>query len=361
MYCPNCGKEATPGAKFCAACGGRLNAPEPGAAEAPATPEIVAASSKQPPVEPTPQGEAFFEATTKQSRKQLKLPNFKSRGAIITYVASGVAVLLLIAGSFVPGLYKPLTESQMPALAKAVGSSQLNENLTAVCDGITAAMPSQDTLDTYAAREAQIAAVGSNARAMLKFYNRTDWLTTSSEAVALESTYRDVSDEGLTTLAKTYNAMGINDKNRDLLAKVWRDDYLAALNTDCPAASSFEVTRATLSEYDMTVNDAVSLADSAPWYPVGYNESPDDSNLAWKWVSAYSDCYSCSYWHVKVIAKDSCPTGLYAEINILNGGSVVDWTNDTVPYLGAGETAILEFDTYSSSAESGRLTQLHCD
>jgi len=337
MYCPNCGKEATPNAKFCAACGGRLNAPEPTVGEAPATPEAVAATEKEATEEPTPQAAASFKEAAKQPKKPLKLPSFKSRGAIITYVVSGVAVLALLAGSFVPGLYQPLTESQMPALGKAVSSSQLNENLTAVCDGITAAMPSQETLDTFAAREAQIAAVGSNARAMLKFYNRTDWLTTSSEAVSLESSYRNLSDEGLTTLSKSFNAMGINNKNRALLAKVWHDDYMAALNTDCPAASSFEVTRATLSEYDMTVNDAVSLADSAPWYPVGYNESPDDPNLAWKWVNAYSDCYSCSYWHVKVIANNTCPTGLYAEINILNGESVVDWTNDTVPYLAPGK------------------------
>jgi hypothetical protein len=71
------------------------------------------------------------------------------------------------------------------------------------------------------------------------------------------------------------------------------------------------------------------------------------------------DYFTC--WQMRVTTQDGCPDGLYAEINIESGGTVVDYSNDALGSLGAGETALLEFtDTSESGGRTGSLGQIDC-
>ncbi|NBQ97719.1 MAG: hypothetical protein EBT26_03385 [Microbacteriaceae bacterium] len=113
--------------------------------------------------------------------------------------------------------------------------------------------------------------------------------------------------------------------------------------------------------FNMLLESVNDLASSAPWYPEGYKESPDDSNMAWKWARGISCSYGDSCWHVKVISAVTC-TDVYAEINIMDSsGSIIDWTNDTLGYLAPGNVGTLEFRTYNDYAQTGSLTKLHCN
>lgn len=101
-------------------------------------------------------------------------------------------------------------------------------------------------------------------------------------------------------------------------------------------------------------------ADSVPWYPKGFREfSP---GLATKWVDNPNvDCYSCTYWQLDIVTLDGCPNGLYAEMNILNSnGTVIDWTNDSLPLLSVGDKARLTFETYNDASAKGSLATLQC-
>lgn len=103
------------------------------------------------------------------------------------------------------------------------------------------------------------------------------------------------------------------------------------------------------------------------WVPVGFNLWSGDSNIAWKWSTDYENydgCDDCVYWTVDVISKTGCSSGVYGSLNIQKGGVTIDWTNDTVPYLGPMEKARLAFEKYgysdSGSNIRGDLTTLNC-
>ena len=137
--------------------------------------------------------------------------------------------------------------------------------------------------------------------------------------------------------------------------------FVAAFDRDvkkmCNLGKSFEATAALLSKVSSFGSDVVSVAAMKPWYPKGYSEW--SSGLAYKFVKKYYNCWGCWYWHMKVVTDTTCPNGIYAELNVEDGGSVVDWTNDSVPYLGAGKKATLRFITYYGYA-TGDLTELSC-
>jgi Protein of unknown function (DUF2510) len=103
------------------------------------------------------------------------------------------------------------------------------------------------------------------------------------------------------------------------------------------------------------------IKNDVTWVPSGYTPWSDDKSIAWKWDrSAGNDCYSCRYWTVEVVSKLGCSGGVYGEMNILQNGTVVDYTNDTLSYLSPGQKGRLSFETYRDGTFTGRLTELTC-
>jgi major membrane immunogen (membrane-anchored lipoprotein) len=132
-----------------------------------------------------------------------------------------------------------------------------------------------------------------------------------------------------------------------------------ALLTACSSTSSSSdsLTSSTESE-----SDASDPGLDTSWTPAGFNEW--DDNVAWKWVERESDCSDCIYWHIQIVTNMGCPNGVYSSINISENDEVVDWTNDSIPYLGPGQKAVLAFEKYglsgSGSDYEGSLTELNC-
>lgn len=99
------------------------------------------------------------------------------------------------------------------------------------------------------------------------------------------------------------------------------------------------------------------------WAPSGYSQW--DDSIAYKFTtkSGKWPCQDCNFWKVTVVANQGCPGGVYGELNMLDSrGTVQDWTNDSIPYLGPGEKAVLKFThyNYDSSLKTGELTNLTC-
>jgi hypothetical protein len=60
-----------------------------------------------------------------------------------------------------------------------------------------------------------------------------------------------------------------------------------------------------------------------------------------------------------VKSQYGCLDGLYAEINIKRGNTVIDYANDRLGSLGAGEEALLTFND-TSNGSLAELTQIDC-
>lgn len=96
------------------------------------------------------------------------------------------------------------------------------------------------------------------------------------------------------------------------------------------------------------------------WPPTGFTDY--DGEVAYKWTTSTtdSDCSGCTYSTMDVTALYGCDS-LYVEVNFLDStGSIVDWSNDTVSSLSAGQTARLEFDTWEDYADQTEITDVSC-
>lgn len=136
------------------------------------------------------------------------------------------------------------------------------------------------------------------------------------------------------------------------------------INTDPPAGtkvkrgSSIQIN---VSNSPIVESETDKKVDSPPWYPEGY--SSYSTELAYQWVAGGPDpcgSISCHYFTMNVTPHFGCPNGVYVEINMTSGGVVVDWSNDTVPALAAGQTAQLQFISYQDNVDSGQVANMSC-
>jgi len=87
--------------------------------------------------------------------------------------------------------------------------------------------------------------------------------------------------------------------------------------------------------------------------------------MAGRWleqgVDSEWDCKHYSYCTVfKVYAYRDCPNGVYAEVNKKNAsGTIVDWTNDTLGPMNAGDFGVLVFRGTGDGTTSS-LSELKC-
>jgi hypothetical protein len=141
-------------------------------------------------------------------------------------------------------------------------------------------------------------------------------------------------------------------------------EFAESTFTTCSLAKEWENLRTDANSIDSKLERLNSLASNVPWYPEGYAEI-QSGDYAYKNISksANIDCYECRYAIMNFISKFGCPSGLYVEVNFMDSsGTVYDWSNDTLPTLGARQKARLEFITYRSSGGSGtwRIANINC-
>ena len=126
-------------------------------------------------------------------------------------------------------------------------------------------------------------------------------------------------------------------------------------SSDTSSTASSEPTAAASSE---------PTVDEAPWFPAGYSEVQD--GIALKWMTVAEDnasdaCTGDHCWGAYVIARDGCPSSLYAEITLLDGQDVqLGYTNDSVGSVSPGTKVRLMFNTYENSARQARLAKVSC-
>jgi hypothetical protein len=117
-------------------------------------------------------------------------------------------------------------------------------------------------------------------------------------------------------------------------------------------------------------SDSFESTESEPTPTAELNWAPKkftqvDESIAYRFTTNKGSwpCQDCNFWKLTVIANQECTNGVYAELNMKDSsGTVVNWSNDSIPYLGAGQKAVLTFENYpyDSNLESGELTKLTC-
>jgi hypothetical protein len=364
MFCSNCGNNlGAEKPKFCGNCGTPTGKSKV-AKKKPANDESVEvseASSSAP--EETNTEEVFSEVTetAELSSLQQKLDEIPTRLKII-YGSAIAAVLAIFVGlGFVPGLYAPLNATNMPTMADQFTTEELKKIARSHCTTLNNTVPTAETLAVYEDQIAQIKKVGEGdeGRKMKTFASKATWLAPTSTQSDFTARVEAVISAALTDTVKDVELLGLSDSNRGLMESLWSSAFTTLVKAECDFEGVETETLSTLSTYDNVMSRASSVASNAPWYPKGYYEY--STNLAYKWVTKSYDCWSCWYWHLKVITNVVCPSGIYVEGNIFTGASITDWTNDTVPYLGPGQTATLRLVTYQNARPTNiELTNLRC-
>lgn len=127
----------------------------------------------------------------------------------------------------------------------------------------------------------------------------------------------------------------------------------------CKLGVSYKDALEKLEAADDRGSEISTLAAERPWHPEGWNDHGD--GLAWKWYEASCDYGYC--WGIYVLSDSDCTNGLYAEVSIKDSsGVVIDYSNDTLGSLNAGETAKLEFRSFQDGAGTltAFVTDLNC-
>lgn len=342
MNCRFCGKVAATGSAFCGNCGSRLVAEAAPVETKTVTPEQIAV----PPV-PT-----------------AAKPKMSTMKKVLFGVGGALALVLVIAvgSAFSKGVNQGFIEAQQEEEANtaltwdefvaATGFTGVTEEQ---CKPVVAKAKAAKTVKLAKARMKSLNKADGDAYAAYSYVAGHDWVTTPSAELDTWS------GEWTTVVSDLYDTVGSSATDTAKIA-VSKDalyvEFESKVKADCGVETSYDNTMTILTDVSTKASSVSALADTRPWYPKGYKEWED--GLAWKWVDAYDDCYSCSYWHIKVVARDGCPGGVYAEINIESGGTVVDWTNDTVSYLDSGSSALMTFETWQEGSLQGSLTTLTC-
>ncbi len=214
---------------------------------------------------------------------------------------------------------------------------------------------------------------GANAE-LLEKINSYDGATTDGRIAAefLRSTPLSTSEKYLEKFRREIQTVVINalsqkftaDLSADLQKMLTNDSILLCERQSKWATSEKIIDQeSAATTLDAAVSAIVAGAKSVPWYSEGFEAF--NSEIAIRYLSTNE--YSCDFSFgncasIDVITKFGCSDGLYAESNLMNNaGVVVDWSNDTLPYLAPNQIANLKF-AYGISVSGGKfeVTEINC-
>jgi hypothetical protein len=338
MLCQECGFENQGSHSFCVHCGKSLTRNLNSAPMAEAKPSVPTVASGVTPV-----------ATSYTSGGGSKRP---VAVVLIVFLVLGGGVALF--GGYQLWKEARLERLAQESLSEAFGDEEL-ENAVSNCGAI------QDEVEDIP--EQQIAAYAASLEGVSE---PRDAYMTANQAEFPSQDYAPGYKRAVETTAKVgLNAL-YRESDRENIAPEsqlirWEKQWFDHALETCGARAQYEGNLSLLTESDREFDRIRTMAANAPWYPEEFSEFSE--NLAYRWSTSEGGwpCNSCSFWKITVITKTGCPSGLYGEINILQGGVVVDWTNDLISYLGSGDTAQLTFTRYPYRSNfQGQLTELSC-
>ncbi len=357
MFCQKCGNQLNDGASFCSNCGAKVEVDSP--------------------IQPQPKFDAspfISKPDTKANYVEVKKER-KKFGCLNIFLGF---IVLIFAFSFLGGVIRSVnsTLGETPSPSETTTASQESpkppkpESLL-VALGLTQDEFSASLMESCSTLSKPFETSGL----AVKTQSRIDGMKDVSDAFEAQDFVKDrdwvaeiLQDQSLQSIESTIavNFRKALAQSKTVGASTLESDYPPVFNaflseytseslTSCALAGDFQ----NFKDLKSQAQRLTALAANAPWYPRGFTASADGTT-AWKWADRSCSYYSGRCNHIDVVSSTGC-SSLYVEVNFLDsGGSVVDWSNDTARGLAAGQTAKLEFVTFSESVSSAQLVDISC-
>lgn len=114
---------------------------------------------------------------------------------------------------------------------------------------------------------------------------------------------------------------------------------------------------------DQRTRKITTLARRMPWYPRGFKGASSEAAMRWRNNTSCGIKGLGGYcWGMDVVTRNDCPSMLYVEASILDGGKVIGFTNDTVGSIDAGQIAEVELQFFESGRGSltAHISHVNC-
>lgn len=116
----------------------------------------------------------------------------------------------------------------------------------------------------------------------------------------------------------------------------------------------------------ITVDDKPEGRPTAPWSERNATGGGATSvnvvdGIAWDWVdNPKCDFGVCTQMRVEATSGD-CPNGFYVAVNVLDSsGTILGYSNDLLPTLRSGQSAILTFNILEDGGDQVRVSEFKC-
>ena len=310
---------------------------------------------------------AKAEAKAAKARAKALRPWYRKKRIIIPAVFFGFPILSGIISGVTSGggtdteesvatiattttLPKTTTTTQPPVLWDSMLPSSTDSVtvLASACDATVKAVAKfKKTVD----ERLKATDVDSDAYTAAEFVDEYDWESVDHDG-ALRGEIRSVTDPLLTEAVKP-----------EVAGEEQFSGFLDDVVEGCGIDAEYTALIAASQGLDNKLSTLRTRAQNLPWYPKDFGTWYGDSTLAWRWAEKGE--FNCSYGDrcqaIFVASKSGCPSGLYAKINILDSsGVVVDYSNDLLSGIRAGEVAKMQFEFFTRGAGSTRLEELNC-
>jgi len=339
QQCPSCRELVEIANRFCSSCGSPMPVPPPVQMMPPAP-----ISNFPPQAQPF----EYVPPFVKEPRKPMS-------GKTKKIIAGALSLLLVgsIAGVVVVKVNAP------KIFAETLSVDEQRQVTARMCNYVLGDIQWRD--DFYFAR-----VVPSRIRSLNNvtgdYWDTKDFKAKNNSWFYRTSSY-DVIQENITTSIKSHAAELFAGYSAGKYSKAYTKNSITwniALFDSTTSECSFKKELQALLNYDNALLEAKNVLANAPWYPRGFSEFSDYPGIAYKPYRNYYCSYSfgtCARF--QVISNSSCQSNLYIQANLLVGGTVVDWGNDSLS-LGAyqiGEVEITFTEDYSGTYE---VTAINC-
>lgn len=142
--------------------------------------------------------------------------------------------------------------------------------------------------------------------------------------------------------------------------EAWYNTFSNHVLETCGLSEKFQEKKEIVTSFETAITSVINKAAREPWYPEGFQEVAGFPGFAFQTsdrACTFSFGGSCAVFYI--VSKTDCSSNLYVQTNLLNGGVVVDWSNDTAT-VRAGQVALMETTFTSSSGGNWEFAEISC-
>lgn len=342
--CWSCYNSNPSGATYCSTCGEKL----------------VSASVKASNVQPK-QHPAEFRATNSDSKP--KTPNNTRAFSI----AGGVTAFVLVAGLVA---YNDTLMSSGPQSDSNLSYESVRAEIEAIpisaetCERATQLVENEPfyLLAREKINKSQKAAKRLTIWNADRYLAKNTWVRNSlfpDDEIPYGKFIRELSDPLFETTLASLNSSFLDDVEPEV-AEISLENFSRHLIEACVLKDVIEENRKLVWALDSANAKIIVLAQQKPWYPKGFVEVSGYPGFAYKNSPrncSYSFGGSCAIF--EIVSRTGCPSNLYVQTNLLSGGTVVDWSNDTA-IVRAGQIALMETTFTRGYGEKWEFAEISC-